>query len=130
MPRKFVGDRENELLHFVVTRAPITARQITDVLCPQWGVRESTITNMLERLREYHLVTREKVEGVYHYSPSKPDQSGFAQLCEKIRSQLFGGSFAPLFSYLSRPEKLTDNEVAELRKLVEQIDARERAGQP
>jgi predicted transcriptional regulator len=62
----------------------------------------------------------------YLYSPLLTREQWQAAESRSLLDRVFGGKVAPLLVHFSRNEKLSAKDVAELRKLVDQLEKKER----
>jgi len=121
-PRVGLGRAELEILRYIQDHHPITVRQLADYVAESKGHGRTTALNVMERLRLKGHLTREKVEGVYRYSPSQPKPQLLRSLVRDFVNSALGGSVEPFVAYLGQEAKLTDAQVEELRQVVEQLD--------
>jgi BlaI family penicillinase repressor len=62
----------------------------------------------------------------YLYSPLLTREQWQAAESRSLLDRVFGGRIAPLLVHFSRNERLTAKDIAELRKLVDQLEKKER----
>ncbi len=123
-PDATLGDQELEVLRFIAGRAPVTVREVAD----EWGVprgrARTTVLTMMERLRKKGYLIRDGVEeGAFQYRATVAPQAVVRNLVRDFVRNTLGGSLSPFVAYLAdTPEGLSATEVAELRKLVADID--------
>jgi predicted transcriptional regulator len=122
--RQTIGRAELEVLRYITDRHPITVRAVAEFLAATKGQTRTTALNMMERLREKGYLTREKIEGVYHYSPSQSRGQLARGLVREFIQGALGGSLQPFVAYLTEEAELTDAQVEELKRLVEALDSR------
>ena len=125
-PREGIGRSELEILRYVQDHHPIAVRDLATHLAETKGHKRTTALNVLERLRRKGHLTRDKVDGVFHYSPSQPKPQLMRNLVRDFVSGTLGGSVEPFVAYLGQEAKVTDEELAELRQLVEQLEQQRR----
>lgn len=116
-----LGDRELALLRFVTRHAPIAGNDVAEALCAEWGVARPTIITMLERLRQKGYLTRRRRDGVFRYSPVSDETEVTREVCFEFRDRRLDGTFSPLFTCISSPELLSEQELADLREMVERL---------
>lgn len=124
-PDATLGDQELEVLRFVANRAPVTVREVSDEWGAPRGRARTTILTMMERLRKKGYLVREGAdgEGSYRYSPAVAPQTVLHNLVRDFVQKTLGGSVSPFVAYLAdTPEGLNETEVAELKKLVNDMD--------
>jgi predicted transcriptional regulator len=80
----------------------------------------------LNRLVRKGAVRAEREGRRYLYSPVLTREQWQAHESRSLLDRVFGGKVAPLLVHFSRNEKLSAKDVAELRKLVDQLEKKER----
>lgn len=113
-----VGQAEMDILRYVADHHPITVREVANHVADTKGHVRTTVLNVMERLRKKGFLTRQKVDGIFKYSPSTPKNQLLQGLVRDFVERALGGSIAPFVAYLGEREKLSDEEVAELRQLL------------
>jgi predicted transcriptional regulator len=78
----------------------------------------------MERLRQKGYLTRKKVGGTYQYFPRQPKMAIMQSLVRDFVQNVLGGSILPFIAYLTQEVELSDEELRELQKLVQELDAR------
>ena len=121
-----VGRAELEILHYVQDHYPVTVRDVADHFAESHGHVRTTILNVMERLRKKRFLTRRKVEGVFRYEPRMGKADLLQSLVRDFVEKTLGGSLSPFVAYLSREAKLSEEELKELRELVEELKGKER----
>lgn len=119
MGRQGLGEQEAAVLALIAERAPISAREVVDAFAVSQGLARSTVLTKLERLRRKGFLTRRRRDGVYFYSTKLPHSQVLGDLISQFVEKSLGGSVSPLVNYLIESRKLSDEEAAALRKLVD-----------
>lgn len=99
--------------------APMTAAQICDELESQFDWGQSTIKTLLSRLCQKGAITRSKAAGggVYSYTALVSRREYGRESADKLIGKIFGGSARNLIASLFEDDKLTKEDIAELRAL-------------
>lgn len=124
-PDATLGDQELEVLRFIAQRAPVTVREVADEWGTPRGRARTTILTMMERLRKKGYLARSGAdgEGSYRYSPVVAPQAVLHNLVRDFVQKTLGGSLSPFVAYLAdTPDGLSETEVAELKKLVSDME--------
>ncbi len=119
--RKNLSDLELELLRYLASSGPRTAREAAEGFGEANGYARTTVMTLLERLRTKGYLTREKVEGVFRYSSKLNSGELMRSVVGRFVQHALGGSVSPLVAFLAENPRLSDAEVAELRRLVDEI---------
>jgi predicted transcriptional regulator len=128
--RASIGQAELEVLQYVQEHHPVTLRQVADHLAAARGVVRTTVLNVLTRLCRKGYLSRRKVEGVFHYAPKVAKGQVLRGLVRDFVQGALGGSVSPFVAYLANEATVTDEELAELRQLVAELERREEGGKP
>lgn len=106
--------------------APRGSEELVTALQPATGWHENTVRTLLNRLVRKGAVRAERDGRRYLYSPLLTREQWQAAESHSLLDRVFGGRIAPLLVHFSRNEKLTAKDIAELRKLVDQLEKKER----
>lgn len=128
MARSPLGNQELLLLNYLTDHAPMTVGEVAESFGKAHGLARTTILTMMERLRQKGRLTREQVNGVYQYHPCVPKTELQRGLVSDFLQKVLGGSLEPFVSYLTHDAKLSEDEIDELHKMVDQLDARRKGG--
>jgi predicted transcriptional regulator len=121
-----IGDRELALLHYVSEHGRSTVAQAVEGFGAPHGLARSTVLTMMERLRRKGHLTRRQIDGIYHYQPRTTPGAAVRQAVERFVARTLGGSVSPFVAYLAGRERLSDEEVAELERLLDRLQAERR----
>ncbi len=112
-----------DILRYVADHHPVTVRQVADYASETKGHVRTTVLNVMERLRQKGYLARKKTDGVYHYAPRMPREELLRSLVGDFVERALGGSLSPFVAYLAHEARVTDSELAELRRLVDTLEA-------
>ena len=99
-----------------------TAREVTEILVSKRGWAYSTVKTLLDRMVDKGLVAGRQVGNVWEYTPSLPRQKAQRWAWRRFVDVAFGGAVAPSLAFVAKESKLTKQERAELRTLLEQLE--------
>jgi predicted transcriptional regulator len=116
---KTLSDLELELVRHVLASGPLTVREAAEGFGEPRGYARTTVSTLLERLREKRYLKRAKKDGVYVYSSVLSQGELMRTVVGRFVDRALGGSVSPLVAFLTENPSLTDREVEELRRLVE-----------
>jgi predicted transcriptional regulator len=125
--RPSLGEQELELLRFVSERAPIAGSEAAEQFGEAHGLARTTVLTVLERLRKKGYLTRRRREGVYQYSPKVAQAEVVQGLLRDFVEKTLQGSVSPVFAYLARNKHLTDRDLDDIQKLVDELRADRKA---
>ncbi len=79
----------------------------------------STVKTMLDRLVEKGYVKSRRIGNVYEYSPKVRRGAVVARTIDDLADRVFAGSLSPLIHRLVESRRLKDDEIRELRKMLD-----------
>jgi predicted transcriptional regulator len=84
--------------------------------------QEPTIKTLLSRLLKKGAISAERDGRRYLYSPVLRREDWLLRESEGLLARLFGGRIAPLVAHFSKQKKLTRKDLAELKRLIAEIE--------
>lgn len=126
---KALGRVEMEVLQYVTDHHPISVKDVATYMAQVSGQARTTILTVLERLREKKYLKRKKINGVNHYSPTMQKSDLIQGLVGDFVDEVMQGSVSPFVAYLDQRSELSEDECDQLRKLVANLDKREKGNQ-
>lgn len=122
-----ISEAESRVMELLWQRAPQGSEELAAALQPATDWHENTVRTLLSRLVRKRAVRAERDGRRYLYSPLLERAQWQAFESRSLIDRVFGGRIAPLLVQFSRTEKLSAKDVAELRRLVEQLEQKERS---
>ena len=119
--RPGVGQAESEILRFIADQHSVTVNDVADHAAETKVQSRNTVMTVMERLRAKGFLQRIKVEGVYRYSPLESKERIMEALVNDFVDGMLGGSVSPLVAYLTQSVNVNEDQVRELRELVERL---------
>lgn len=125
-PGKSIGEQELALLRYVAEQGTATVGQAAEGFGAPRGLARSTVLTMMERLRQKGHLDRRQTDGVYHYfSPVSPGEL-MRNAVRSFVEKTLEGSVSPFVTYLAEDAEVSNEELAELERLVERLQSRKR----
>lgn len=125
-PAPAITDAESQIMAVLWSQAPRSSEEIVAALGQSTDWHEKTIRTLLNRLLGKGAVSAERDGRRYLYSPQLTREQWQSQESRSLIDRVFGGRVAPLLAHFSTHEKLSKRDIAELRALIDAIDAKER----
>jgi predicted transcriptional regulator len=119
-----IGQAELEILSYIQSRHPVTVRDVADHLADKRGIVRTTVLNVMTRLCRKGYLRRKRIDGVYHYSPQMARGQVLKSLVKDFVDRSLGGSVSPFVAFLMEDARLSDDELTQLRKAVQELDER------
>lgn len=117
-----VTEAESVVMDVLWTRHPLGADEVVAALAGREDWQEPTIKTLLNRLLKKGAIRAEKDGRRYLYSPVLEREAWVLGESQGLLERLFDGRVAPLVAHFSAQRKLSRKDVAELRKLLEEMD--------
>jgi predicted transcriptional regulator len=111
------------MLRFILDRGEATARAAVDYFAEARGYARTTVLKTLERLRAKGRLEREDREGGNVYRATLTRDELDAYVVENFVDLSLGGSVSPLVAFLMRRKGLSPEEEAEMRRLIDRLEA-------
>lgn len=115
---------ELPILQYITDHHPVTVGEVAEHFA---SAKRTTVLTLMERLRAKGHLTRKKIGGVYHYSPSVQKRELLQRLVREFVEKALGGSLAPFVAYITQRADLTDDELKQLKQLLREVDMRRKA---
>jgi BlaI family transcriptional regulator, penicillinase repressor len=121
-----VTDAEREVLRALWQAGPATIRALADEIYPGGSTSEyATVQKLLERLQDKGHVSR-RVDGRQHvWSAKLRREQLVARRLRDTADELCDGSLTPLLTHLVSTARLSPEELAELRRLVDRLSRKD-----
>ncbi|MDD5262402.1 MAG: BlaI/MecI/CopY family transcriptional regulator [Methylacidiphilales bacterium] len=104
-------------------RQRMNARAITDELNSERSEAQtahSTVQTLLRKLEEKGAISHEVKERTFIFYPLVREENAMQKATQDFVQRIFNGSVPGLVSYLLKSEKLSPDELREIRKLVQE----------
>jgi BlaI family transcriptional regulator, penicillinase repressor len=111
-------DAELEILTVLWSTGPATVREIHSVISRRRTAQYSTILKFMQIMAEKGLVRRDEKERAHIYEPARPREWTQRQLAGDLLERGFAGSAKALLVGALSARKATKEELAEMRKLL------------
>jgi len=128
MRKRNIGQAELEVLRYIQDHHPITVRRAADHFAQARGHVRTTTLNVMGRLVRKGYLTRRKSDGVYQYAPRLPKGEQLRGLVGEFVERALGGSLSPFVAYLANDAELNNDDLAALKRLVDQLEAKAAEG--
>ncbi|MGA9343440.1 MAG: BlaI/MecI/CopY family transcriptional regulator [Rhodanobacteraceae bacterium] len=103
-------------------QTPQSADDIVAATAARQGWQESTVKTLLNRLLRKKAIAAERDGRRYLYLPKIKRADYVHTESKNLLDRLYGGRVGALVVHFARRMKLTENDVAEMRALIEELD--------
>ena len=116
-----ISDAEHAVMEALWEKSPRTAVEVCDSVCGERGWSMPTAKTLLSRLVVKGAVATEPDGRRFLYSPLLARDDYVGGESRRLVDRLFGGKAAPLFAHLAEAEALSDDDIAEIEKLLREM---------
>ena len=121
-PDPKISSAESVVMEALWRRSPQSAEEITAEVAGPQGWTLATVKTLINRLLKKAAIGAEPQGRRYLYRPLV-DRAAWVQAESKgLLDRLFDGRLAPLVSHLSQARALTPEDIAELKRLIAEIE--------
>lgn len=117
-----ISDAEAVVMDVLWERSPQTAEDVVAALAGRSDWAEPTVKTLLNRLLNKGAIQATKEGRRYLYLPLLTRQAWVQQQSEGLLERLFGGRVAPLVAHFFERGKLSAQDIADLKRLVQELD--------
>ena|SRR5436190_20644660 len=117
-----ISAAESLVMEALWRREPLSAEEITAEIAEGQGWSEATVKTLINRLFRKKAISAARDGRRYLYRPTVSRADYVGAESQGLLDRLFEGRLAPLVSHFSKTQKLSDEDVAELKRLIAEID--------
>ncbi|MGO1071952.1 BlaI/MecI/CopY family transcriptional regulator [Lysobacter sp. CA199] len=117
-----ISEAESVVMDVLWQRHPLSAEEVVAALADSQSWQEPTVKTLLNRLLNKGAIRADKEGRRYLYAPVLKREDWVLDESQGLLERLFGGRVAPLVAHFSEHRKLSRKDIAELRKLLEELD--------
>ena len=116
-----ISEAEHAVMEALWEKSPLTAADVCDVVCEQRDWSMPTVKTLLSRLVTKGAVATEPDGRRFLYTPLLERADYLGGESRRLVDRLFGGRAAPLFAQLAESEALSDEDIAEIERLLREM---------
>lgn len=116
-----ISEAESAVMEVLWQRSPLAADEVVAALAPHHDWQEATVKTLLNRLLNKGAIRAQKDGRRYLYAPVLEREAWLTQESKGLLDRLFGGRVAPLVAHFSEQRRLSKKDIAELKKLIEDL---------
>lgn len=117
-----ISDAESIVMEALWRQSPLTAEEIVAQIAAPQGWEVATVKTLLNRLLTKAAIRAERDGRRYRYSPILKREDYVSRQSRGLVDRLFDGRVSSLVMHFSEHEKLSAAEIAELKRLVAELD--------
>ena len=117
-----ISEAESVVMDVLWRKHPLGADDVVAALAKTTDWQEPTVKTLLNRLLKKRAIAAERDGRRYLYRPLLSRADYVHAASKNLLDRLFNGRVAPLVAHFSEAKKLSKKDIAELRRLIEEID--------
>ena len=117
-----ISDAESLVMEVLWEKNPATSDDVVAELSKTTDWQEPTIKTLLNGLLKKRAIAAERDGRRYLYRPLLKREDYIDAASTTLLDRLFGGRVAPLVAHFSDRRKLSKKDIAELKRLIEELD--------
>ena len=122
MAMNSISDSEALVMEVLWSSSPLSTDEIAKALKDQQAWQLATVKTLINRLLNKGAISAVTDGRRYLYSPVLKREQWVGEQSSKLLDRLFGGRLAPLVAQFSAQGRLSASDVAELKRLIKDLD--------
>ncbi|MGD2134275.1 MAG: BlaI/MecI/CopY family transcriptional regulator [Maricaulaceae bacterium] len=123
-----ITNAEAVIMDCLWRRSPLAADDIVAEVAEPQGWSEATVRTLVNRLMNKKAIAAAKDGRRFLYRPLVAREEYVSAESQGLLDRLFDGRLAPLVAHLTERGRLAPGDVAEIKRLIEKLDADENDG--
>jgi len=115
-----ISEAEWEVLRVLWEKETCTASEVVEVLADNTDWKPTTIKTLLARLVKKNAVGFREVDRTYSYFPLITQTECIKVENRSFLQRVYGGALKPMLAQFIRDEKLTADDIEELKRLLDE----------
>jgi BlaI family penicillinase repressor len=115
-----ISSAEWEVMRVLWDQAPHTANEVTEALPSSLEWHPKTVRTLLDRLVKKKAVSKTKSRGVYVYAPLVDEALCLRAESRGFAERFFDGRLQPMIAHFIAHEDLSAEDIATLRKMLDE----------
>lgn len=112
---------EWKVMKIIWARKSCAARDVCQAAAETESWAVSTVKTMLRRLVEKGYLKTTQVGNSFLYRPTRPAIKSLFSAADSLLENALDGTVGPLLAYMAQKGRLSDDELSELRDLLDQL---------
>ena len=116
-----ISEAEHAVMEALWEKSPQTAVEVCEKVCDERGWSMPTVKTLLSRLVAKGAVSTQPDGRRFLYTPLLERVDYVGGESRRLVDRLFGGRAAPLIAHLAETEALSDDDIAEIERLLQEL---------
>ena len=117
-----LGRVQFKIMQFLWENGRANARQITEALNEEETIAHSTVQTLLRKLEAKGAVAHDAEDRTFVFYPLVKEEKAKRSAAHELIERAFGGSPVGLVAYLLEDEKVSAEELREIRRLIDESE--------
>jgi predicted transcriptional regulator len=117
-----VSSAEGIVMEALWRKQPLSAEDVVAAVAADQGWTEATVKTLLNRLLSKGAIAADKDGRRYLYRPVLKREDYVSEESDSLLDRLFEGRVSSLVTHFSEREKLSADDIAELKRLIAELD--------
>lgn len=118
-----ISPSEFKVMDILWTSSPLSASQIIQELEDVESWHDRTIKSLINRLLKKKIIGYKEEGNKYLYYPIMKKNDYLQTTSSNFIYRVFGGRVSPLVAYFAKQEKLSKEDIKELKAILEEIES-------
>ncbi|CAM3469099.1 MULTISPECIES: BlaI/MecI/CopY family transcriptional regulator [Saccharibacillus] len=115
-----ISDAEWEIMKILWAGSPRTANEIIEALEGSRSWNPKTVRTLIKRLTGKNAIGYAQEGRIYAYYPKVQEEECVRSETNSFLKRVYGGTMRPMLAHFLRDEKLTKEDIDELRKILDE----------
>ncbi|MEO6387602.1 MAG: BlaI/MecI/CopY family transcriptional regulator [Croceibacterium sp.] len=116
-----ISEAEHAVMEVLWETSPLTAAEVCETVCEQRDWTMPTVKTLLSRLVAKGAVATAPDGRRFLYTPLLRRSAYVGGESRRLVERLFGGRAAPLIAHLAETEKLSESDIVEIERLLQEL---------
>lgn len=115
-----ISEAEWEVMKVLWGKSPLTAQEVIDTLGDDKAWKPKTVKALISRLLKKEAISYVAEGKTYCYSPAVSEDECYRSERKSFLQRFYKGSPAPMLIHFLKDEKLTREEIQELKRILDE----------
>ena len=114
-----ISEAEYQVMKLIWDRAPVSTKEVTEILADESSWKPKTIQTLLSRLVKKGAIGYKKEGRVFVYTPLIKEEDYVEQKSSSFLNKFYDGALNSMVVNFLEQDKLTENDIDELKKILD-----------
>ena len=114
-----ISEAEYQVMKLIWDRAPVSTKEVTEILTVESSWKPKTIQTLLSRLVKKGAIGYKKEGRVFVYTPLIKEEDYVEQESSSFLNKFYDGALNSMVVNFLEQDKLTENDINELKKILD-----------